>query len=100
MAVVIYSSTDGIFLGSWMGIEMWSKYDATHTSKAVTFTNIDEASEHIATWDGGDISSISVVDISDVKTEDLVFVERFVRDSEGPVACSADEDRLLEVCIA
>jgi len=63
MAVVIYSPMDGVFLGTWMGMGMWSRYDATRTSKAVVFPDAKAADEHMAMWDGGRLSHLRTVEV-------------------------------------
>jgi hypothetical protein len=79
MAVVIYSSIDGVFLGSWMGIGMWSKHDATSASRAAVFTDATAADEHMATWDGGRLSYLSTVEILEDEKVQFASLETCVR---------------------
>ena len=79
MAVVIYSPIDGVFLGSWMGMGMWSKYDATSSSKAVVFPDATAADDHMATWDGGRLSHLRTVEIPENENEQVASREACVR---------------------
>jgi hypothetical protein len=50
MSVVIYSEAKGVFLGTWLGLSLWSKFDHADHKSAVTFASEQVANEFIATW--------------------------------------------------
>lgn len=53
MAVVIYSETDGVFLGACMGLAFWSNLEALGLPAAVTFPDDVAADEYMAGWISG-----------------------------------------------
>ena len=48
--IVIYSETDGVYLGSAMGMGFWSKLDPVGQSEACTFPSVAEAKEYVQSW--------------------------------------------------
>ena len=50
---VIFSPTEGVYLGSAMGLGFWSKLDPVGQNAAVTFASPSEATECIRSWEPG-----------------------------------------------
>lgn len=48
---VITHPDQGIYLGCFMGLGFWSKLDAAGQDSAATFESIEQAKEHISSWD-------------------------------------------------
>lgn len=48
---VLYSNTQGVYLGNFMGLGFWSKLDPAGQDSAPTFRSESEAGSHMATWD-------------------------------------------------
>ena len=51
--LVIHHRERGIYLGSFLGLGIWSKLDPAGQDSAVTFESIYEAESHMASWDEG-----------------------------------------------
>lgn len=68
MAVVIYSETNGIYLGNCLGLGFWTKLETVGQTSAVTFPDATVAKEHMEQWEGGvpdDAQFVEVVDDDD-----------------------------------
>lgn len=53
MSYVITHPENGIYLGCCLGMGFWSKIDPVGQPSAVTFPSVNEAEEHMASWDNG-----------------------------------------------
>jgi len=63
MALVIYSETDGVYLGTCLGLAFWSNLDPVGQDSAVAFDDAQEAEAHLATWEGGRPNGIRFVEV-------------------------------------
>lgn len=63
MSVVIYHPTDGIYLGSCLGMGFWSSLDPVGQPSAVTFPSEAAAEQHMAEWECGRPQGISFVPV-------------------------------------
>ena len=50
---VIYHPENGVFLGNFIGLGIWSKLDPAGQEAAITFKNKVEAEAFIKTWESG-----------------------------------------------
>lgn len=50
--VIIVHPEMGVYLGSCMGFGFWSKLDPVGQTHAVAFADVNEAIQHIHSWDG------------------------------------------------
>jgi len=50
--VIITHPEMGVYLGNCMGFGFWSKLDPVGQTHAVVFMDVDEAIQHIHSWDG------------------------------------------------
>jgi hypothetical protein len=48
---VLWSSEEGVYLGSFMGMGFWSKLDPVGQDHACTFESREKAIEYSETWD-------------------------------------------------
>lgn len=53
MAFVITHPEMGIYVGNSMGLGFWTKLDSVGQPEVVTFNHVDDAKQHIASWDSG-----------------------------------------------
>lgn len=53
IAFVLTHPQMGIYLGCCMGLGFWSKLDPGGQPSACAFPSIEEAKQHMFTWDGG-----------------------------------------------
>ena len=51
MSVVLYQEEMGVYLGSFLGLGFWSKWDAGGQNVACTFKSAAQAAEIMKTWD-------------------------------------------------
>jgi len=51
--VVIAHPSNGVYLGSALGLGFWSQLDPAGQDSAVTFESVEDAESYMATWDSG-----------------------------------------------
>ena len=49
--IVLYSKTDGVYLGSFIGLGFWSKLDPAGQPCACTFESKQDAQDYVNTWE-------------------------------------------------
>lgn len=63
MAIVIYSESDGVYIGSCLGLGFWSKLDPVGQESAATFASGSDAQEFMNSWDSGVPADIRLVEV-------------------------------------
>lgn len=49
--IVVTHPKMGVYLGNCLGLGFWTLLDTVGQTSAVTFANVDDAREHISSWD-------------------------------------------------
>lgn len=69
---VLYSPTDGIYLGNAMGLGFWSLLDPADQPAAVTFPTPDAAFAHVLDWDNQESKPVAL-EVKPVEVEVPAF---------------------------
>jgi hypothetical protein len=78
MAVVIFSETNGIYLGNCMGLGFWTKLDPIGQTGAITFPDAAVAQSHMAEWEGGVPDDVQFVEVT-AESDGYATMESCVR---------------------
>lgn len=54
MSVILVGEREGVYLGSFLGLGIWSQLDSAGQDAAVVFPSADVAWDTVQTWDGKD----------------------------------------------
>ena len=73
MAIVIYSETDGVYLGSFLGLGFWSKLDAVGQMTAPAFASEAVAEDYMASWDCGRPADVRLVEVTPDQNGDVTM---------------------------
>ena len=49
--IVIYTRSEGVYLGSALGLGFWSKLDPAGQNAAITFPSVQEAKRAVSNWE-------------------------------------------------
>jgi hypothetical protein len=49
---LLYNRDLGVYLGNFLGMGFWSRLDPAGQPAAVTFASEEDATRHVASWDG------------------------------------------------
>ena len=58
MAIVITHPEQGIFVGSFLGLGLWSMWDAGEQPAVATFESEQQARDFVRSWDNGNDDSV------------------------------------------
>lgn len=61
--IIINSDECGVYLGNCLGMGFWSKLDPVGQMEACVFENIEDAQNHIDSWDENSITDIQFLEV-------------------------------------